>query len=208
MFENRIIHRAAKDAISVSRGPWLNNLMDVLTFFGWSDVSGQSLQGISWHEVKRMLSDIAQRKVLESWRKEMVERPKLSVLHAIHSLGDSISPMCADVQSKIYRRVLMQLRGGTAYFRIETGRWRQIPRELRVCRECSSGDIEDLNHWLLHCSAWQTSRFPLMKKMMEQYIDFPTLNDEAKVVLILTAACRSPAIMKKIYTMWTDRFCS
>ena len=208
MFENRIICRAAKDAISVSRGPWLNNLKDVLTLFGWSDVSGQSLQGMSWHEVKRMLSDIAQRKVLESWRKEMVERPKLSVLHAIHSLGDSISPMCADVQSKIYRRVLMQLRGGTAHFRIETGRWRQIPRELRVCRECSSGDIEDLNHWLLHCSAWQTSRFPLMKKMMEQYIDFPTLNDEAKVVLILTAACRSPAIMKKIYTMWTDRFCS
>ena len=47
-----------------------------------------------------------------------------------------------------------------------------------------------------------------MKKMMEHYIDFPTLNDEAKVVLILTVACPSPAIMKKIYTMWTDRFCS
>ena len=51
-------------------------------------------------------------------------------------------------------------------------------------------------------------RFPHMKKMMEHYIDFPTLNDEARVVLILTAACQSPAIMKKIYTMWTDRFCS
>ena len=38
-----------------------------------------------------------------------------------------------------------------------------------------------------------------MKKMMEHYIDFPTLNDEAKVALILTAACLSPAIMKKIY---------
>ena len=116
MFENRIIRRAAKDAISVSRGPWLNNLKDVLAHFGWSDVSGQSLQGISWQEVKRMLSDIAQRKVLESWRKEILERPKLSVLHAIHSLGDSISPMCADVQSKIYRRVLMQLRGGQLIF--------------------------------------------------------------------------------------------
>ena len=93
MFENRIIHRAAEDVISLSRGPWLNNLKDVLTLFGWSDVSsGQNLQGVSWHEVKCMLSDIAQRKVLESWRKEMVERPKLSVLHAIHSLGDSISP--------------------------------------------------------------------------------------------------------------------
>ena len=83
----------------------------------------------------------------------------------------------------------MQLRGRTAHFRIETRQGRQIPRELHVCRECSSWGIEDLNHWLLHCSVWQTSRFPLMKKMIEHYIDFPTLNDEAKVVLILTAAC-------------------
>ena len=88
MFENRIIRRAAEDAISLSRGPWLNNLKDLLAPFGWSDVSGHNLHGISWHEVKHMLSDIAQRKVLESWRKEMVERPKLSVLHAIHSLGE------------------------------------------------------------------------------------------------------------------------
>ena len=37
------------------------------------------------------------------------------------------------------------------------------------------GSIED---WLLHRSAWQTSRFPLIK-VMEHYIDFPNLNDEA-----------------------------
>ena len=121
MFENRIIRRAAEDAISLSRGPWLKNLEDVLLQFGWSDVSGRNLQGISWHEVKHMLSSIAQRKVLESWRREMVERPKLSVLLSILALGDSSSSTCANVQSKVYRRVLMQLRGGTAHFHIETG---------------------------------------------------------------------------------------
>ena len=138
----------------------------------------------------------------------MVERPKLSVLLSILVLGDTSSSTCANVQPKVYRRVLMQLRGGTAHFHIETGRWRQIPRELRVCRECSSGDIEDVKHWLLQCSAWQTSRLPLMKKMMECYIDFPALNNEAKVAFILTTACQSQAIMKKIYNMWIDRFCS
>ena len=100
----------------------------------------------------------------------------------------------------------MQLRGGTAHFHIKTGRWRQIPKELHVCRECFSGDIEDMKHWLLQCSLGQNNRLLLMKEMMEHHTDFPTLNDETKVVL--TAACRSPAIMKKIYTMWTDTFCS
>ena len=89
--------------------------------FGWSDVSGQNLQGISWHEVKHMLSSIAQRTVLESWRREMVERPKLSVLHSIHVHGDSSSSTCANMQSKVYRRVLMQLKGGTVHLHIETG---------------------------------------------------------------------------------------
>ena len=89
--------------------------------FGWYDVSGQNLQGISWDEVKHMLSSIAQRKILESWRREMVERPKLSVLLSILALGESSSSTCADMQSKVYRHVLMQLRGGTAHFHIETG---------------------------------------------------------------------------------------
>ena len=38
-----------------------------------------------------------------------------------------------------------------------------------------------------------------MKKMLEHYnIVFPTLNDEAKVALTLSVACRSSVIMKKI----------
>ena len=118
---NCIIRRAAEDAISLSRGPWLNNLKIVLVQFGWSDVSGQNLQGISWHKVKHMLSSIVQRKILESWRREMVEQPKLSVLLSILALGDSSSSTCANVQSKVYRHVLMQLRGGTAHFHIKTG---------------------------------------------------------------------------------------
>ena len=80
-----------------------------------------------------MSSDIAQRKVLESWRKGKVaiERPKLSVLHSIHAnLPQHRSHVCWCAIKRLYRRVLMHLRGGTAHFHIETGPWIQIPREL------------------------------------------------------------------------------
>ena len=91
--------------------------------------------------------------------------------------------MCVDVHSKVYRCVLIQLRGRTAQLHIKTGRWRQVPiRDLWICRECSSGDVEDVRHWLLQCSAWEASRFP--QKMVEHYIDFPILNNEAKVAII------------------------
>ena len=35
-----------------------------------------------------------------------------------------------------HRRVLMMLRGGTSPFQIETGRWKSVPCEEGVCREC------------------------------------------------------------------------
>ena len=38
--------------------------------------------------------------------------------------------------SKSHSRVLMMLKGGTAPFQNETGQWRGIPREERMCREC------------------------------------------------------------------------
>ena len=31
-----------------------------------------------------------------------------------------------------------------------------LPREERRCRECQSGKIEDVPHWLLECHAWGT----------------------------------------------------
>ena len=40
------------------------------------------------------------------------------------------------MREKSHRRVFMMLRGGAAPFQIETGRWKGVPREERMCREC------------------------------------------------------------------------
>ena len=75
----------------------------------------------------------------------------------------------------------------------------QISKDLWNCRECTLGDVEDIRHWLLQCSAWEANRFPLMQKMREYLVDFPALNDKAKVAMILTAQCQIPSILNKIY---------
>ena len=56
---------------------------------------------------------------------------------------------CAFVKSKAERRMMLKLRGGTAAFQIEMGRWHGLKREERVCKECDSGEVEDVCHWLL-----------------------------------------------------------
>ena len=54
----------------------------------------------------------------------------------------------------------MMLRGGTAPFQIETGRWKGISQEERLCRECERNEErEDYNHWMLRCPRWELERW-------------------------------------------------
>ena len=48
----------------------------------------------------------------------------------------------------------MKLRGGTAHFENETGRWLGMEQEERACRECSVDEIEDTCHWMISSPAW------------------------------------------------------
>jgi hypothetical protein len=206
-FENRIVRKAVEDAIWQGNGLWLKNLKHLLVQFGWSDLSGQVIKKVSLPEMKAMLSSIAWRRITDSWLIEMENRPKLSVLNTIYKSG--CCNRCCDVPNKAHRTVLMKLRGGTAHFHIETGRWRGVPREERFCKECPSGDIEDIGHWLLHCDAWQASRVILFEKLQAHLSldDFARLDDDQKTAVILDLACKIPSIMKAIMYMWTDRFC-
>ena len=83
----------------------------------------------------------------------------------------------------------MKLRGETATFQIEMGRWYGLKREEWVCKECNSGEVEDVCHWLLQCSAWNSLRQPLLEAMDNIGKDFSTKDDEDRTALILSHAC-------------------
>ena len=42
-----------------------------------------------------------------------------------------------------------------------------VAREERVCKESESGEVEDIEHWLLSCAAWKTLREPLLARAQE-----------------------------------------
>ena len=86
---------------------------------------------------------------------------------------------------------MVKLRGGTATFQIEIGRWHGLKREEWVCKECNSEEIEDVCHWLLQCSAWNSLRQPLLEAMDNIGKDFSTKDDGDRTALILSHACRN-----------------
>ena len=67
----------------------------------------------------------------KDWAVDFGSKPKLSILYSVRVNG--FDGRCWKVREMSHRRVLMMLRGRTAPFQIEAGRWKGIPREERLC---------------------------------------------------------------------------
>ena len=140
-FQGRVVRQVAHEAIG-HQGAWIRNLHSTIEQFHWSDVAGNDWNGLSCAEVKSMLWSCAGRRIVETRAQEILANPKLDILQTILELG--CRSRCSDVQSKSDRRMLMRLRGGTAPFEIEVGRWKGVPRENRICKQCQLSEIEDV----------------------------------------------------------------
>jgi superfamily II helicase len=51
-----------------------------------------------------------------------------------------------------YKRSICRLRISSHRLQIETGRYRNVPRDERICQQCSENEIEDEVHFLIKCS--------------------------------------------------------
>ena len=80
------------------------------------------------------------------------------------------------MQEMSHRRMLMMLRGGST-LQIETGRWKYVPREERLCRECGMNEVGDCDHWLLRCSRWAIERRHLLTNVQQRLPNFASVSD-------------------------------
>ena len=124
-----------------------------------------------------MLESIAWRRVKEEWRDELEKKSKLGVLKKLVELEEDLIYRCAGWKVKSERRMLLKLRGGTAVFQVELGRWHGVRREDRMYKECNSGEVEDVVHWLVRCPLWRRIR-----ESLRSYCTIkPGLNEEDEV---------------------------
>ena len=107
---------------------------------------------------------------------------------------------CANVKMKSEKRVLIKLRGGTAPFQMETGRWYGLKREERVCKECDSGEVEDVVHWMIRCPAWTGHHGALLK----QYHDHSSNSDEDTTARIPCLACHNHKTARSGYPHYVE----
>ena len=91
---------------------WRQDLERSLRMFGWEGLRAEGLNSWSMDGVKQMLRDVAWREAVDSWREEARSHSKLAEVQKLIEKGYEGS-QCVEVKCK-RRRILVQLRGGTA----------------------------------------------------------------------------------------------
>ena len=104
-----------------------------------------------------------------------------------------------------HRRLYTQLRISAHKLSVESGRYKDVCREDRICESCGSGDIEDEEHFLLHCSGFSSIRAVFFEEITKIHPNFNSFTSSEKVKTILNdpASCQLSA--KYIYDMYQQR---
>ena len=83
------------------------------------------------------------------------------------------------------RSLLAQLRIGVLPIHIETGRFRNVKPEDRVCQICDSNSIEDEFHLVCICSFYAKKREVLYNSITSKNHEFISMPDKEKIVYII-----------------------
>jgi len=110
-------------------------------------------------EVEKKLKD----NYYQKWKQEISTMSKLDVYQDMkdeHKLEDYIT---AKYLSSKQRSLIARARSGTLHIEIERGRWQGKARDQRLCRQCTAGQVETMDHFILHCTAYHVERQTLIE---------------------------------------------
>ena len=83
------------------------------------------------------------------------------------------------------RRRLSKLRISAHKLQIEIERYQGTLRENRICCRCTSGQVEDEIHYLLHCTRHTNHREIFTTYLTSECQNFQNLDDKCKLIWIL-----------------------
>ena len=91
-----------------------------------------------------------------------------------------------EIRNFSYRRSITRFRISAHRLKIETGRYIKLDRSERLCTKCSTGAIEDEQHFLMECSKFNAFRNSFFQIINDSNRNFMELDSFQKFFWILT----------------------
>jgi hypothetical protein len=122
----------------------------------------------------------------QKWAAHIVQAPKLRTYCLYKSVYD-VEPYVYKVYNRSHRSILAQFRTGILPIKIETGRFTQIPVELRLCILCDENVIEDEKHFIFDCNYYNSIRNEYFSKFHEKCQNFDMMDNDEKLKYLMCA---------------------
>ena len=110
---------------------------------------------------------------------------KLKIYNQIKSYHGTENYL-SDIMNGNHRKAFTRLRISAHSLYIETGRYNGTDRDDRICRICTSEQLEDEHHLLLDCGCYNDERNTLFDNLAKTCKNFRNLPNNSKVIYMLS----------------------
>ena len=140
-----------------------------------NDISHIPLQTVKEHLVK---------KDTHQWKLSVASKPKLRT-YALFKINLKTELYVSLLIPKCKRSIFCQFRSGILPLAIETGRYRNVPADERLCAICNLNLVEDEIHFLCFCHRYQELRTELYQNVLSLDCLFPQYTDTEKLRILM-----------------------
>ncbi len=152
MTDDRLNKRIFLFDKDVCKDNWSKKLHEMLTEFDmlnyWNNNQPVPLDRVKCKIKARFDAD---------WEHHCSTKPKLRTYTTFKQNTETASHLKCNLP-KFERSVISQLRLGILPLRIETGRYQNIPENLRTCTFCNNNAVENEVHFLFECDYYRMER--------------------------------------------------
>lgn len=126
-------------------------------------------------------------KLLENWydlRNKNIEGKLCTYLKAKGHFGFENYLKC--INNIYQRKAFCKFRISAHRLQIELGRYLNVPRVERYCKNCSLNEVENEVHFLCRCTKHNTNRVNLFELVSRKFPNFGNLNNDNQLIFLLS----------------------
>jgi len=191
--ENRLTKKIFQSDFE-SNSPWCKRVKTILSDIGLVDLYSNKMY-VNIDECRNRMSD----KYCTEWLEDVKNKPKLRTYAQFKNTFGVENYVTLNL-TRQQRSMLAQIRSGILPINVETGRFRNIARENRLCTMCDTSEVEDELHFTLLCPFYNEIRKNYLHNLLLEYKDY-SLAETFKIL----CEYHSRLFSKFIVQIWNKR---